>query len=69
MEKIANLLGVSTGFFPHISAIICFVVDGVTKLVFVSVGVEADGSPALCFHLPSLHLLHEEQSFKLLFNR
>ena len=30
-------------FYPHISAMVRFVVDGVTKLVFVSVTVEADG--------------------------
>ena len=33
-------------FYPHISAIFRFVVDGAAKLVFVSVVVEADDSPA-----------------------
>ena len=46
MEKTANLLWVSTSFLSRISAIIRFVVNGVAKLVFVSVAVEADGSPA-----------------------
>ena len=59
-ERIAKLLGVFpevvlcdidfSGFFdvafdPHISSSICFVVDRVTKLLFVSVA-EADDSPA-----------------------
>ena len=34
-------------FYPHISVIIRFVVDGVAKPVFVSVVVEADDSPTL----------------------
>ena len=46
-QKIPNLLGgVSTSFDPHISAIVRFVVDGFADLVFVSVVVEADDSPA-----------------------
>ena len=36
-------------FYPPISAIVRFVVDGVSKLVFVSVVVEADG-----WHAPAL---------------
>ena len=59
-ERIANLLGVFpevvlcdidfSGFFdvafdPHILSSICFVVDRVTKLLFVS-AAEADDSPA-----------------------
>ena len=34
-------------FDDHISAIVHFVVDGVTKPVLLSVAVEADDSPAL----------------------
>ena len=33
-------------FDPHISAIARFVIDGVAKLVFVSVVAKADDSPA-----------------------
>ena len=33
-------------FDPHISPMVRFVVEGVAKLVFVSVGAEADDSPA-----------------------
>ena len=33
-------------FYPHISAIFHFVVGGVVKVIFVSVVVEADDSPA-----------------------
>ena len=43
-KKIANLL--STFFYPYISAIVCFVVDGVAKIVFVSAVLKADHSPA-----------------------
>ena len=34
-------------FNPHISAIVCFMVDGVAKLIFVSVAEEPEDSPAL----------------------
>ena len=45
-KKIVNLLGSPQVFHPHISAIFDLVVDGVAELVFVSVVVEADDSPA-----------------------
>ena len=44
-KKIADLLGVSKVFDPHIFAIVRFVVDSVVK--FLSVVVEADDSAAL----------------------
>ena len=46
MEKIVNLLGSPQVFDPHICAIFDLVVDSVAELVFVSVVVEADDSPA-----------------------
>ena len=50
-------------FNPLIYQTIRFVVDGVAKLVFVSVVAETDDSTALtyealCFHLTSLHLFY-----------
>ena len=33
-------------FNPHISAIVCFMVDGVAKLIFVSAVAKAEDSPA-----------------------
>ena len=42
-EKNSKFTG---SFNPHISATVCFVVDGVAKLVFVSIVIEADYSPA-----------------------
>ena len=46
MEILASYGESPQVFDPHISAIVCFVVDGVTKLIFVSVVVEVDDSPA-----------------------
>ena len=48
---------------PHISAVVRLAVDGVAKLVLVSVVVEADNHlhqlyEALCINIPSLHLLY-----------
>ena len=51
-------------FYPHVLTIVRFVVDGVAKLVFVSVIVEKQiinlhqPCETLCFHLPSLHFLY-----------
>ena len=60
-------------FDSHIFAIVRFVVDGFAKLVFVSVVVEKQmihlhqPYEALCFHLPSLHLLYWGTVFLTLF--
>ena len=46
-RKVADLLVISTEVFnPHISVIVRFVVNGVAKLLFESVLVEADDSPS-----------------------
>ena len=46
MKKKTQIFGESPQVFdPHISEIDHFVVDGATKLVFVSYVVEADDSP------------------------
>ena len=71
-KNIINILEVTTHFW---SLYFCnrFVVEDVVKLVFLSVVVEADGSPAptfeaLCFHLHSLHLLYWGTVFLTLFD-
>ena len=47
MEKNIKCTGSFHKFLlPHISAIACFVVDGVAELVFLSTVIEADDSPA-----------------------
>ena len=50
-------------WYSHISATVSFVVDGVAKLIIISVVIEIEDHlhkryEDLCFQLPSLHLLY-----------